>query len=280
MTQQYKLGLLGQGIGKSKAPYLYRFAASLCDVNLSYELFDFEILDADSFEDCVRRCKDQGFAGINVTHPFKEVATGLVTIPNPSVSLIGAINTIRFTDNSGHNTDASGFVKAFKHHFGDSNIGSVLLMGAGGVGKAIAYALAQIDKSVEIHLVDFDLEKGERLAGDLRESGVQARAYPITSLADVCDVDGLINCTPLGMYQYPGTSIPEKYITSQSWAFDAVYTPIETQFLQIAKSKGLDVLSGFELFFYQGVDAFEIFTGHQVDEIELRKMLFEQLNFS
>ena len=280
MTQQYKLGLLGQGIGKSKAPYLHRFAASLCDVNLSYELFDFEILDANSFEDCVQSCSEQGFAGINVTHPFKEVATSLVTISNPSVSQIAAINTIRFTDDSGHNTDASGFVKAFRNYFGDVNIGNVLLMGAGGVGKAIAYALAQLDKSVEIRLVDFDLEKAERLAENLRGTGVLARAYPQSSLADICNVAGLINCTPLGMYQYPGTSIPEKYIKSQSWAFDAVYTPMETQFLQIAKSKGLDVLSGFELFFYQGVDAFEIFTGHQVDEIELRKMLFEQLNFS
>ncbi len=153
-------------------------------------------------------------------------------------------------------------------------------MGAGGVGKAIANALAHLDKSVEIRLVDFDLEKGEMLAEGLRGTGVKARAYPLSSLADICTVDGLINCTPLGMYQYPGTSIPEEYINSQSWAFDAVYTPIETQFLQDAKSKGLDVLSGFELFFYQGIDAFEIFTGHQVDDVELRKMLFEQLNFS
>jgi shikimate dehydrogenase len=78
--------------------------------------------------------------------------------------------------------------------------------------------------------------------------------------------DGLVNATPLGMHHYPGTPIPRSLMSTQSWAFDAVYTPTDTVFLQDAAEAGLQVLSGYELFFHQGVDAFQIFTGLDVDE--------------
>jgi shikimate dehydrogenase len=75
------------------------------------------------------------------------------------------------------------------------------------------------------------------------------------------------------MHQYPGTPIPRDLIGAQSWAFDAVYTPAQTRFLLDARSAGLQVISGYELFFYQGVDAFEVFTGMRVDEARLREAL-------
>jgi shikimate dehydrogenase len=75
------------------------------------------------------------------------------------------------------------------------------------------------------------------------------------------------------MHRHPGTAIPKAAIGTQVWAFDAVYTPLETQFLRDAAQAGLAVLSGYELFFYQGVDAFELFAGVQVDEGALRAAL-------
>ena len=85
--------------------------------------------------------------------------------------------------------------------------------------------------------------------------------------------DGLVNATPVGMHQHPGTPIPKAMIGGQSWAFDAVYTPVETRLLLDAMDAGLEVLSGYELFFYQGIDAFEVFTGLRVDEARLREAL-------
>jgi len=77
----------------------------------------------------------------------------------------------------------------------------------------------------------------------------------------------------VGMYQHPGIPIPATYLQDQRWAFDVIYTPLETEFLAAARQHGLALLSGYELFFYQGVDAFYHFTGLSVDEGQLRAAL-------
>jgi shikimate dehydrogenase len=87
--------------------------------------------------------------------------------------------------------------------------------------------------------------------------------------------DGLVNCTPLGMIGYGGSAFPEELISGRRWTFDAVYTPIETPFLISARADGVSVMSGFELFFYQGVDAFRNLSGRNVDCRELREVLRE-----
>jgi shikimate dehydrogenase len=79
------------------------------------------------------------------------------------------------------------------------------------------------------------------------------------------NVDGLVNCTPIGHKDSPGNPLPANCFGGQSWAFDAVYVPIDTQFLTCAKQAGLDILSGFDLFLYQAVDSFIYFTDQSVD---------------
>jgi shikimate dehydrogenase len=86
---------------------------------------------------------------------------------------------------------------------------------------------------------------------------------------------GIINCTPVGMVGYGGTLLPRELMADASWAFDAVYTPVDTQFLKDAKAEGLTIISGYELFFYQGLHAWEIFSGRPIDEPSLRHALSE-----
>ena len=76
--------------------------------------------------------------------------------------------------------------------------------------------------------------------------------------------DGLVNATPVGMHQYPGQPFPPGGFARQRWAFDAVYTPENTEFLAQCRQRGIETISGFKLFLYQGVDAFERFTGIEV----------------
>jgi shikimate dehydrogenase len=73
----------------------------------------------------------------------------------------------------------------------------------------------------------------------------------------------VVNATPLGMAGYPGSAVPEGAFPATGWAFDAVYTPEHTPFRAQAQAAGARFISGWELFFHQGVDAFEIFTGHR-----------------
>ncbi len=268
-----ELGLVGRGIARSQAPKLHKVAASICGLDLSYCLFDLDEDASVSFEHKIEELAGRGLRGVNVTHPFKERAAAMVDVPDAGTRNLGAVNTIRFTDHTGHNTDYSGFMKAFRNQFGTASPGSVLMIGAGGVGRAVAFGLARLDPDVALRIVDLDLEKAEGLAAELQAVDVDCTAHPRDALDSLADVDGLVNCTPLGMYQYPGSAFPEALFHGQRWAFDAVYTPIDTPFLVQARASGLEILTGYELYFYQGVDAFEIFTGTAVDPVALRERL-------
>ena len=80
-------------------------------------------------------------------------------------------------------------------------------------------------------------------------------------VAEMRQADGLINATPVGMFQYPGNPFPEDGFKNQYWTFDAVYTPENTEFLDQCRRRGIKTLSGFYLFLFQGLDAFKHFTG-------------------
>ena len=270
---EFRLGLIGASIGRSQAPWLHKKAGQLCGLQIHYKLFDLNELSDKDLKTLLDRLIAQGFHGVNITHPVKEQVTRFVDIPDEAMRRIGAVNTLCFADRTAYNTDYSGFIKAFQKKFGTVTPGKVLMLGAGGVGKAIAFALLHLDVNTELSIVDTNLQKSSHLANELKSAGLRANAYETNLIAELSKVDGLINCTPLGMYQYPGCALPKHLFGGQSWAFDAVYTPLKTEFLQCAQKANLETLSGYELFFYQGRDAFELFTGHQVDEAALRKAL-------
>ncbi len=126
----------------------------------------------------------------------------------------------------------------------------------------------------EIRIVDIDQAKARLLARTLQTA---RPGLPVIVTADfniaAAKADGLINCTPVGMVGHGGTPLPRELMSTAAWAFDVVYTPLNTQFLQDAKAEGLDIMSGYELFFYQGINAFEIFCDQRVDEAKLRDRL-------
>jgi shikimate dehydrogenase len=147
------------------------------------------------------------------------------------------------------------------------------MAGAGGVGKAIAFALVALGAS-EIRLCDADRGKAEALAAALAPRAQGTRITLCDTMADAAvHADGIVNATPLGMTGVGGNAIPDVALDGAGWAFDAVYTPQWTEFLTGAREARLDVLSGYELFLFQGIDAFRIFTGHDVDADALRREL-------
>jgi quinate/shikimate dehydrogenase (NAD+) len=271
-AEEIRLGLIGVGIERSRAPELHRLAGKLCGITITYDLFSLDSKLPGAFDDALTACRSRGYRGINVTHPFKERAAEVAGRASEGVRRLGAVNTIRLDSGvgtQGFNTDYTGFKRAFRSRFLDLGPGTVAIVGAGGVGRAIAFGLA--DSGVqELRLFDQDGTRSERLAMALRGHADVRITLCSTVEEAVGYADGLVNATPLGMYRHPGTPIPRGMIGTQSWAFDAVYTPTRTRFLQDATEAGLEVLSGYELFFYQGIDAFEVFTGLRVDEAQLR----------
>lgn len=269
-----RLGLIGDNIARSQSPRLHVEAGRLCGLEVTYE----RLIPRDlglGFDEVFERCLDEGFRGINVTYPYKEEVVPRLTVPDPATAIIHACNTVLFGEGrpEGHNTDYSGFIAAFRETFPSAAPGRVGMAGAGGVGKAVAFALARLGAD-ELRIFDHDQTKAHGLANAVSESGFGTRVI-VTGTVDeaAAGADGLVNCTPLGMVGYSGTSIPAVLMPGASWAFDAVYTPVNTDFLRDAEKAGLEVLSGYELFFHQGVDAFRLFTGMKVDAAALRNVL-------
>jgi shikimate dehydrogenase len=269
-----RLGLIGDNIARSKSPLLHVEAGRLCGLEVSYE----RLVPADmalAFQAVFERCRQSGFRGINITYPYKEQVVPLVRIDAPEVSRIGACNTVLFSGShaSGYNTDHSGFIAAYRSVLAGREPGTVAMAGAGGVGKAAAFALAALG-CPRLRLYDPDKGRATALARsvDAADSGMAVEVCG--SIEEAADgADGLINSTPLGMTGHPGTAVPAALMNTAQWAFDAVYTPVETEFLKDARAAGLQVMSGYELYFHQGVDAFRLFTGREVDQTALRDIL-------
>ncbi|WP_394887313.1 shikimate dehydrogenase family protein [Mesorhizobium sp. AaZ16] len=273
-----RLGLIGDNIKRSRSPDLHRLAGRLSGLDVSYDLFIPRDLGKD-FDAVFDACRDSGLRGVNITYPYKETAAGRVTIEDPLVHRIGAANTVVFEEGGakGHNTDYTGFIAAYRQAFGDMAPGRVVMVGAGGVGKAVAFGLIALGAE-ELTVVDTQPGKAESLAATVRDAGRGriATGFGSDVSAVLPSADGIVNCTPVGMVGYPGSPVSAELLGEQRWAFDAVYTPVETQFKQEAEAAGLTVLSGYELFFHQGIDAFRIFTGKfPADLGVLRKLLLE-----
>lgn len=264
-----KIGLIGQSISASRAPSLHNMLGALNNVPVSYELQELDSSAANAFKERLADIRAQGFIGSNVTFPFKQIAVDSAEQVDESVKKVGSTNTLLLKDDKvcAFNTDYTGFIRGYRMRLQDLPAGQVLMIGAGGVGRAVAFGLFEVG-ATELFITDLNMSGAESLANALTQAGYSARAVVAEEARHLANqVDGLVNCTPVGHYKTPGNPLPESAFSGQKWAFDAVYTPLDTEFLQQANRAGLQIMSGFDLFFYQGLDAFEIFTGIEVANV-------------
>ena len=255
---------------------MHHAAARICGIDVAYERLVPRDLGL-TFDAVIGRAKVRGFHGLNITHPYKEHILPFVTIEDALLRAIGACNTVLFGEPTiGLNTDYTGFVAAFRGRFSNMSPGVVAMAGSGGAGKAIGFALAGLGAS-SLRLFDLDERKSHALAEALQPHWRGLTIHVTHTIQQACqDADGLINCTPAGMVGYGGNAFEGIPLAGRKWACDAVYTPLETTFLKESKAAGVAILSGYELFLYQGIHAFRLFTGLQVDAAELRFMIHEK----
>lgn len=277
MTAALRLGLIGDNIAASRSPRLHRLAGAQNGVEVVYDRLVPRELGED-FESLLAALPARGYRGTNVTYPYKERAARRVQIDDPLVRAIGAVNTVIFGPGGprGFNTDHSGFIAAYRQVRGQAAPGPTLMIGTGGVGRAVAFGLIALGAPA-LRLADRDRAKAESLAADLRAArpglAVSVHDDPVIGAQGA---SGLVNCTPLGMVGHPGTPLPKAAMTGADWAFDAVYTPVDTQFLQDAAAAGLTVIPGWELFFFQGVHAWTLFSNLSLRADDLRRDLLTE----
>ncbi|HDM8207370.1 TPA: saccharopine dehydrogenase NADP-binding domain-containing protein [Vibrio campbellii] len=254
--------LIGQNIQRSQSPSFHNQLARELNVDLLYQLEEFVTNSCETLQKRTQQLFDNDIDSANITYPYKEQILAVADQISPCAQRVNAANTLIKRNNKivAFNTDYSGFIAAFQQ-FECQLPGHVVLIGCGGVGKALCFSLVDLG-ATQIALYDHDENKMKQLAESLNKEDINTVCLDAANLADyVMNADGVLNCTPVGHYSTPGCPIEQSWLGTQSWVFDAVYTPHETEFLLAAKHRSIPTLSGFELFFYQAHDAFKLFTG-------------------
>ena len=260
-SRKFLTGLIGAPIAHSASPAMHEQAAAALGLRCHYQLIEVAGAGPEQLRALLDGVRMLGFAGVNVTFPYKEAVVGLLDDLAPEAAAMGAVNAVVVRDHRliGHNTDTSGFARAAAPLVAEAGHGPVALIGAGGVGKAIGFALAGLNVS-GLRIYESERSRAERLASLLS-------AHPGVMVADSIEkalqgAVGLVNATPMGMLPNRATPVPDALLHDGLWVADAVYNPLWTPLLKAAKLKGARVMTGRELAIFQAADAFELFTGH------------------
>jgi shikimate dehydrogenase len=266
--RRFLTGLIGAPIAHSASPAMHERAAAALGAHCHYQLIEIAGADRDALRALLEGVRRLGFAGVNVTFPYKEAVVELLDELSPGAAGMGAVNTVVVRDNRliGHNTDSTGFARAARDLVLGSGRGPVALIGAGGVGKAIAFALSGLGVS-EVRLFDTDRAKAAGLVSSLGfHRGVRVAEGVEDALHGAV---GLVNATPIGMLPNRASPVPETLLHDGLFVADAVYTPLWTPLLLAAQARGARVMTGRDLAIFQAADAFELFTGMTPSAIEI-----------
>lgn len=237
---------------------MHEQAAEALGLRCHYQLIEVAGANESELRVLLEGAQRVGFAGVNITYPYKEAIVPLLDELSPRAAELGAVNTVVFREGRsvGYNTDTTGFARAVAPLLARSD-NAVAVIGTGGVGKAIAFALASLNV-LDIRLFDSEPSRAETLASRLPGQA----AIVASTLAGALDgATGLVNATPVGMWPNRATPVPPKLLHKGFWVADAVYSPLMTPLLAAAQQNGARIMTGRELAVYQAAEAFELFTG-------------------
>ncbi|TFF24868.1 shikimate dehydrogenase [Jiella endophytica] len=259
------LGLIGAGIGLSRTPAMQEAEGMAHGYRTVYRLFDTgQMASPPPLGDLLKAMELTGYAGLNITYPYKIAVLEQLDELGPEAEALGAVNTIvlRGGRRIGYNTDLGGFADSFAREMAGAKRRRVLQIGAGGAGMAVAFAL--LDNGVEeLCVFDIDRLRAESLVA------IAARRFGPARLRLVHAVDGtydgIVNATPIGTDKRPGTPYPLERLTPEIFVADVNYFPLETELVKAAKAKGCLAMGGAGMAVGQAVRSFRHFTGLDAD---------------
>ncbi|MBH0176460.1 MAG: shikimate dehydrogenase [Nitrospira sp.] len=269
-------GIIGNPVEHSLSPAIHNAAFRRLALNYVYLAWRVE-----SIGEAVRGLRALGnFRGASVTIPHKVSAVPFLDEIEPTARHIGAINTIVAEKGRliGHNTDATGALRALRDGGVTLAGRRIVMLGSGGAARAIAFALAAESKAAALMLFGVDDKERAALASDLRsktdlvvedyflDDSILRRAVP--------DAQVLIHCTPIGMSpKVDATCVPTSLLHSGLAVMDIVYNPRETRLLRDARRAGCKTIPGLEMFLNQAVAQFELWTTQSAPVDEMRAVL-------
>ena len=263
ITDKTKIfGVVADPVAHSYSPMLHNSAFQANE--LDYRYLPFRVA-ANDIEPFVRWCQREGVGGLSVTIPHKQSVLPMLTQAEAAAQGIGACNTIVISgeDRIGYNTDyraameciAYGLTKLYEEP-NPFEGRSALLLGSGGVSRAIGWGLAQ--RRVRVAISSRNSESAERLA---RELGGRAVAWEERHSVQPSI---LVNGTPIGMFpEMDVTPFRKENLDQRTLVFDTVYNPEQTLLIRQAKSIGCPVITGLSMFVRQAAYQYRLFTGKE-----------------
>ena len=272
--------VIGNPIGHSLSPAIHNAAFEFLDLDFVYMAFPVE--DVKGVLEGMRAIGN--FRGMSVTIPHKIEAMKYVDEIAEVDRNIGSINTIIHEQGKliGLGTDGSGALKAFADGGVELDGKNILILGAGGAGRAISFTLAQKTKLEKLSILHLDEAMLRELRADLEagtDVAIESEVSTESSLAAAMEnADVIIHCTPVGMHPKVDASlIPPELFRPEQVVLDIVYTPLETKLLSEARARGLKVIPGVEMFVNQAALQFEQFTGADAPIEVMRRVVMEHL---
>ncbi|WP_026819162.1 shikimate dehydrogenase [Arthrobacter castelli] len=281
VSESHLVGLIGEGITRSLTPPMHEREADQHGLRYLYRPVDLTEIsrDGSAVGELLQAGRDLGFNAFNITHPCKQLVMDHLDAISDDARRLGAVNTVLVRDGSfiGDNTDFSGFGTAMSQGLPDAGLDSVVQLGTGGAGAAVAYALLKAGVQT-LSLMDLNAGRAAERVATLEGyfPDRQITAIGQTELPQaLAGADGLVNATPVGMHLHPGLPLDAGLLRPGHWVADVVYRPVETELIRTADSLGCRVLDGGYMAVGQAVDAFGLITGRTADADRMREHFLE-----
>ena len=260
MSELKKFAVIGSPINHSLSPKIHSIFAKELGIEITYEAIKVEPMHFDS---SVNRLFDEGYSGLNVTLPLKELAFNFADELSNDSNLSGSVNTLWKEDSviHGDSTDGRGLVKDLKEKKINLQNKEVVILGAGGSAKAIIPSLLKEDPK-RISIGNRTISKAEQLFERFSSSKNKIELFNISdNLNFIPDI--LINSTSAGINNQ-SLELSEDIMSEDTYIYDLSYSPEDTPFLKLAKSRGIENYhDGIGMLINQAALSFEIWTGQK-----------------
>ncbi|MCF7797885.1 MAG: shikimate dehydrogenase [Lentisphaeria bacterium] len=263
-----RFGIIGNPLKQSVSPFLIQLLFEKLGYEVAYKKYE---VPGPDLREWIRGRAAKGLDGFNVTIPLKTDIIPLLDDVNARSAPMKAVNVVRKTDGKwvGYNTDWYGFVKAVEINSVDLKDANVVILGAGGAARAIAYGAAKLGAK-RITIVARSLPHGVLLVKDLKQTVepaiIETTPWDANAIEPIEQAYMLVNATPIGMKpNIRETPLDAELLENASVVMDAVYNPINTHLLADALMADCQTIPGLDMFLYQAMAAVDVWLGEEQD---------------
>lgn len=262
-------GLIGNPVEHTVSPTIHNTLASDLGINMVYVPFHVE---KGQLEAAVKGAYGLNIRGCNVTVPYKSDVIEYLADIDDLARKIGAVNTLVRTEGGykGYNTDITGLFRAMKSDNVSLENEKVVILGAGGVGRAVAFMCA-VNGADRIYLLNRTVEKAKQVADEVNLAVGKERVIPM-SMSDYEQLSEngyiVIQSTSVGLFPNVDDVVidDDNFYKKVKAGYDLIYRPWETRFMKLVKKNGGVAYNGLKMLLYQGIDAFELWNDCNVPE--------------